>query len=153
MLLYQSYWACSLSTGIPSPPVPLSKLHSPLPSTSSSGTSLLGPTKSHSQLLHCFTVWKRTPTYMLNDTPAFPPIPINNLPKRTRPVVQPALRVLERRAQGRNVLRTPDRRQYVPCRVEAILSSRVVVLDASACHQIVLVGRKRHKGEGRERTM
>jgi len=64
---------------------------------------------------------------MLNNTPALPPIPIHHLPKASRPIVQPALRVLERRPQRRDVLAVPNRAQNVPCAVESVLRSRVVV--------------------------
>jgi hypothetical protein len=76
-------------------------------------------------------------TYMLNDTPTLPSIPINNLSKRSRLVIQPTLWILKRRAQRRNVLRAPDWREYVPCRVETVLSSGVVVLLSLACNRAV----------------
>jgi hypothetical protein len=64
---------------------------------------------------------------MLHDTPPLPPIPVHNLPKTLRAVIQPTLRRLERRPQRRNTLASPYRTQYIPRAVKAVLRRRVVV--------------------------
>lgn len=66
-------------------------------------------------------------TYVLGDTPPFPPKPVHDIPERAL-VVHPAHVALEVRLDEGQLLAAPDRAEDVKCVVEAVLGHGVVVL-------------------------
>ena len=122
-ILYSSLLPPSPSSLLPSFPLTpfsaLSETFPPDPTTSSQ------PLKLHSSDIFI--------TYMLGNTSSLPPKPVHNFPKTPRAVIEPTLRILEYRAQWRDILRTPDGGEEVPCGVGTVLCGGVVVLDVLVC--------------------
>jgi hypothetical protein len=69
---------------------------------------------------------------MLHNTSPLPPIPIHDLSKTLRAVVQPTLRRPKRRSQRRDTLASPNRTQDIPRAVKSVLRRRIVV-DVVVC--------------------
>jgi hypothetical protein len=65
---------------------------------------------------------------MLSDASTLPTEPVNNFPKTSGTVVEPALRRFESCTQWCDILRAPDWREDVPRGVKTVLCSRVMVL-------------------------
>ena len=70
---------------------------------------------------------------MLSNATILPPKPIND-GAEAGAIVYPSLVALEGEAKRREVLASPDGTEDIPGRVEAILGSRIVVLEVEPQH-------------------
>lgn len=68
-------------------------------------------------------------TYVFNNAPGIPPVPVNDLTQAAGLVVEPSIVALERGPQHRDALRRPDGTQDAPSRRGAVLGRRIMVLQ------------------------